>query len=52
MAAKPIIPSPAPALRHLTTKLTCRGRLQMRGVTENQYGGPGQVQGLPLSLLY
>ena len=29
-----------------TTKLTCRGRLQESGVTENQYGGPGQVQRL------
>jgi hypothetical protein len=26
-----------------TTKLTCRGRLQVRHVSENQHGGPGQV---------
>jgi hypothetical protein len=28
---------------------TGRGRLQERGVTENQYGGPGQVQRLDTS---
>jgi hypothetical protein len=29
-----------------TTKLTCRGRLQELGGSENQNGGPGQVQRL------
>src|SRR5262245_59335547 len=33
-----------------TTKLTCRGRLQDLGTTENQFGGPGQVQRLVLGL--
>ena len=33
-----------------TTKLTCRGRLQDRGVGENQYGGPGQVQRIVMRL--
>ena len=38
-AAKCLLPG-------LTTKLTCRGRLQVRCLLENQYGSPGQVQRL------